>query len=99
MVHIRIGDDRIKLNLRLENQTSIMFEVESDENFISYFKENKPDIAVIYGDHQLARSTLYLLGDIINQYSKQIVVMYARESIEDITLVELVENARFSIYL
>jgi hypothetical protein len=97
MVHIRIGDDRIKLNLRLENQTSIMFEVKSDENFISYFKENKPDIAIIYSDNQLAGSTLNLLGDIINQYSNQTVVIYARESIEDISLVESVEKAR--VYL
>ena len=73
-----------------------MFEVESDENFSSYFKENKPDLAIIYSDKQLAHSTLNLLEDIINQYSNQTVVMYARDSIEDISLVELIEKARFS---
>lgn len=73
-----------------------MFEVDSDENFISYYRENKPDIAIIYGDNQLARSTLSLLGDIISQNSYQTVVIYAIESIEDISVVELVEKSKFS---
>jgi DNA polymerase elongation subunit (family B) len=73
-----------------------VFEVDSDENFISYFRENKSDIAIIYGDNQLARSTLSLLGDIISQNSYQTVVIYARESIEDISVVELVEKSKFS---
>ncbi len=91
-----MSGDFIARKINEYSGTSIMFEVESDENFISYFKENKPDIAIIYSDKQLAHSTLNLLEDIINQYSNQTVVMYARDSIEDISLAELIEKARFS---
>ena len=91
-----MSGDFIARKINEYSGTSIMFEVESDENFISYFKENKPDIAIIYSDNQLARSTLNLLEDIINQSFNQTVIIYARESIEDISLVELIEKARFS---
>jgi DNA polymerase elongation subunit (family B) len=100
IIHIRIiGSGKtnvIKLNVRLDNQMPITFDELSDESFIFYINENNPDIAIIYNNIQQGRGTLTSLCSTINQYSNQTVVIYARDSIEDISLVELVERARFS---
>src|SRR5919106_2541559 len=100
IIHIRIigtgKTDVIKLNVRLDNQMPITFDGLSDESFITYINENNPDIVIIYSVDQQDRNTLTLLADIISKYSNQTVVLFARDSIEDISLVELVEKSRFS---
>ena len=100
IIYIRINGDvknnETKLNLRLENQTSMICDGLSDKSLIFYIDKNKPDIAIIYTDNQLNHSTLTSLRNIINQYSDKIVVISARDSNEDIFLVELVEKSRFS---
>jgi hypothetical protein len=73
---------RIFLKRSGKNRTAVMQDSSSHDN--------------VYSDDQLARSTLNLLGDIINQCSDQTVVIYTQELIEDISLVELAEKARFS---
>jgi hypothetical protein len=67
-------DNETKLNVTFENQTSIVFDRLSDENFISYIDENKPDIVIIYSENQQDRNTLTPLRDMISQYSNQTVI-------------------------
>ena len=100
IVHIRTsGDeknDELKLNVRLENQTSIVSNTLSDQSFISCIIENQPDIAIIYGDYRQDHSTLTSVDNIITQNSNQTVILHVSDRIEDIHLIELVEKARFS---
>lgn len=77
-------NDEIILNLRLENQTSIISNTVSDQSFISVFNENQPDIAIIYGDYRQDHSTLTSVDNIITQYSNQTVIIHVSDRIEDI---------------
>jgi hypothetical protein len=49
IMHIRVNgkDNEIKLNVRLDNQEPIIFNALSDQSFISYLNENKPNIIII----------------------------------------------------
>ena len=99
-MHIRIGSDSsnddIAFNIRLENGISAEFNGISYESFISCIKENEPDIAVVYEDNQYDHDIASSIDNIITQYCNQTVVMRTRDTVEDISLVELIEKARFS---
>jgi DNA polymerase elongation subunit (family B) len=97
MMHIGIssGNDP-KLNVRLNNQTAVIFHGISDGSFGSFVNENKPDVVIIYADYHHDQSTLSSIRNVITKQSDHIVVIYVRDMIEDISLVEMVEKARFS---
>ena len=99
-MHIRIGSDSnnddITFNVRLENGTSIGFDGLSYESFISCIKENEPDIAIVYEDNQYNHDIAGSIDNIITQYCNQTVVIRIRDTVEDISLLELIEKARFS---
>ena len=97
IMHIRISSgSEPKLNLRLDNQSSVIFNGPSDESFGSYVNENKPDIAIIYAEYRQDRSILNSIRNVSAEQSNQTVVVHIRDTIEDISLVEMVEKARCS---
>ena len=97
MMHIRISSgSEPKLNVRLDNQTLVIFNGPSDDSFGSYANENKPDIAIIYAEHRQDQSILNSIRNVIAEQSSRTVVVRTRDTIEDTSLVEMVEKARFS---
>ena len=100
IMHIRIGNDNkndeIVFNVRLDNGTSVVFNGLSYESFISCIKENEPDIATIYEDYQYDYDIVSSIDNIITEHCNQSVVIHSRDTVDDISLVELVEKARFS---
>ena len=100
IMHIRIGDDsendEIIFKVRLENGISVVFDGLSYESFISCIKENGPDIAIIYEEYQYDNDIASSIGNLITEYCNRTVVIRSRDTVDDISLVELVERARFS---
>jgi hypothetical protein len=100
IIHIRIGNDskndEIIFNVRLEKGMSVVFNELFYESFISCIKENEPDIAIIYEDYQYDHDIASSVNNIITKYCNQTVVIHSRDAIDDISIVELVEKARFS---
>ena len=100
IMHIRIGDDsendEIIFKVRLENGTSVVFDGLSYESFISCIKENGPDIAIIYEEYQYDNDIASSIGNLITEYCNRTVVIRSRDTVDDISLIELVERARFS---
>jgi hypothetical protein len=100
IMHIRIGDDskndEIVFKVRIEKGTSVVFNELSYESFICRIKENEPEIAIIYEDYQYDHDIVNSIDGIITEYCNQIVIIHARDTVEDISLVELIEKARFS---
>ena len=96
-MHIRIsGGSEPKLTVRFDNQISVIFNGLSDDSFGSYVNENKPDIAIVYAEYRQDRSILTSVRNVIAEQSSPTVVVRTRYTIEDISLVEIVEKARFS---
>jgi DNA polymerase elongation subunit (family B) len=99
-MHIRIGSDSknddITFKVRLENGTPVIFNGLCYENFISCIKENEPDIAIIYENYQYDHDIGSSIDDIITKYCNKTVVIHTRDTFDDISLVELIEKARFS---
>ena len=97
MMHIRIsGGSEPKLTVRFDNQISVIFNGLSDDSFGSYVNENKPEIAIIYAEYRQDRSILTSVRNVIVEQSSPTVVVRTRYTIEDISLIEIVEKARFS---
>jgi DNA polymerase elongation subunit (family B) len=98
MMHIRISSNgsEPKLSVRLDNQTPVIINGPSDRSFGSYVNENKPDIAIVYAEYRQDRNILTLIRNIIAEQSSRTAVLRTRHTIEDISLVEIVEKARFS---
>jgi DNA polymerase elongation subunit (family B) len=100
IMHVRIGDDskndKIIFKVKLENGTSDVYNELSYESFIYGVQENKPDIAIIYEDFQYDYDIASSVDDIITKYCDQTVVIHSRDTVDDISIVELVEKARFS---
>src|ERR671911_293181 len=98
MMHIDVssGGNEPKLNVRLDNQTPVIFHGISDGSFGSFVNENKPDVAIIYADYHQDRNTLTSIRNVITKQSDHIVTIYMRDKTEYISLVEMVEKARFS---
>src|SRR5918994_663881 len=91
MMHIGISSgNEPKLNVRLDNQTAVIFHGISDESFGSFVDANKPDLAIIYADYHQDRCTLTLIQKFITKLSEHIVIIYVRDRIEYISLVEIV---------
>lgn len=86
------GQD-IVFNVRLDNGTSVVFNELTYESFISYIKENEPDIAIIYEEYQYDYDIVSSIDNIITEHCNQSVVIH---TVDDISFVELVEKARFS---
>ena len=84
------------LTYRLDTQTAVIFNGLSDGSFSSYVNENKPDVAIIYADYHQDQGTLTSISNVITKQSNHIVIVYVRDMIEDISLAEMVEKARFS---
>lgn len=103
IIHVRIGDDskndEIIFNVRFENETSVIFNGLNYESFISCIKENEPDIAIIYEDYQYDYDIASSIDYIIIKFCNQTVIIHSRESLDDISFVELVEKVRFSYLL
>src|SRR5918996_204001 len=95
-IDVSSGGNEPKLNVRLDNQTSVIFHGISDGSFGSLVNENKPDVAIIYADYHQDRSTLTSIHNIITKQSEHIVTIYMRNKTEYISIVEMVEKARFS---
>jgi hypothetical protein len=52
LMHIGISSGiEPKLNVRLDNQSAVIFNGLSDGSFGSFVNKNKPDVAIIYADH------------------------------------------------
>ena len=98
MMHIDVSSSGIepKLNVLLDNQMAVIFHGISDGSFGSFVNENKPDIAIIYADYHQDRSTLTSILNVITKQSDHTVTIYMRDKTEYISLVEMVEKARFS---
>src|SRR5918994_2283116 len=98
MMHIDVSSNvtEPKLNVQLGNQTAVIFHKISDGSFGSFVNENKADVVIIYADYHQDQSTLSSIRNVITKQSDHIVVIYVRDMIEDISLVEMVEKARFS---
>jgi DNA polymerase family B len=97
MMHIRISSgSEPKLTVRLDDQTPVIFNGQSDESFGSYVNENKPDIAIVYAEYRQDRSIPTSVHNVITEQSGRTVVVRTRYTIEDVSLVEIVEKARFS---
>ncbi|HEY7079969.1 MAG TPA: DNA polymerase domain-containing protein [Nitrososphaeraceae archaeon] len=99
IIHIRISSSgsKLKLSVRVDNQTSVIFNGPSDESFGSYVNEKKPDIAIIYAEYKQDNNILTSIRTVLTDQSNQkIVVVHAHDAIQDVPLVELVEKARFS---
>ncbi len=98
-MHIRIDDaskdDEIAFNVRLVNGRSAESNGLSYENFINCL-ENEPDIAIVYEDYQYDYDIANSIENIIGKYCNQTVVIRTLDIVEDISLVELIERARFS---
>src|SRR5918994_7860642 len=59
MMHIDVSSgNEPKLNVRLDNQTEVIFDGISDGSFSSFVNENKPDVAIIYADYHQDQCTL-----------------------------------------
>jgi DNA polymerase elongation subunit (family B) len=95
-MHIRIGNDDITFNIRLENGTSVISNGLTYESFTTCLKEYEPDIAIIYEDFQYDYDIGSSIDSIITKYCSQTVVIHTRDTVEDISVVELIEKARFS---
>jgi DNA polymerase elongation subunit (family B) len=99
-MHIRIisSGSKLKLNVRVDNQMSIIFNGPSDERFGSYINEKNPDIAIIYVEYKQDNNNNILtsIRDVLADQSNQIVIIHTHDTIEDISLVEVVEKTRFS---
>jgi DNA polymerase family B len=96
IMHIRIGDDEIAFKVRLDNETSDVYNELSYESFISCVKENKPDIAIIYEDYQYDHDIGSSIDNIISTHCNQTVVIHSHDIVNDISFIELLEKARFS---
>jgi DNA polymerase elongation subunit (family B) len=101
IMHIRIdnnrGNDDITFKVRLESGTSIVFYgTLSYESFISCLKEDEPDIAIFYEDYQYDHDIGGSIDSIITNYCNQTVVIHTRDAVDDISLIEFIEKARFS---
>jgi hypothetical protein len=100
IMHIRIisSGSKLKLNVRVDNQMSIIFNGPSDERFGSYINEKNPDIAIIYVEYKQDNNNNILtsIRDVLADQSNQIVIIHTHDTIEDISLVEVVEKTRFS---
>src|SRR5919106_1586542 len=98
MMHIDVSSNGTepKLNALLDNQTPVVFHGISDGSFSSFVDENKPDLAIIYADYHQDQSTLTSIRNVITERSKHIVIIYMRDKTEYVSLIELVEKARFS---
>jgi DNA polymerase elongation subunit (family B) len=98
-MHIRIGDDtkndEIVFKVRLDNGPTDVYNDLSYESFISCIKENDPDVAIIYED-QYDHDIVSSIKDVITKYCNQTVIIHTRDTVDDISLIELVEKARFS---
>jgi DNA polymerase elongation subunit (family B) len=99
-MHIRIGgannNDDITFNVRFENgQQSYLMNYAMKALFL-VSKKNEPDIAVIYEDYQYDHDIVNSINSIIIKYCNQTIVIHTRDTVEDISLVELIEKARFS---
>jgi hypothetical protein len=76
-----------------EQATTIVINGLSDPVFVSYISQNDPDIILFDGDYNLLDShNVKSLSEIL----KRKVIIFNRNSIYDIHLLELVEKARFS---
>ena len=65
-MHIRISSgSKPKLNVRVDNQMSIVFNGPYDETFGSYVNEKKPDIAIIYGEFKQNNNILTSISDVL----------------------------------
>jgi len=84
----------LKLVVRTDEQSVTLAVSDlSNPEFISYISQNNPDIVVFCGDYNLLNShNDKSFGELL----KLKVVIYTRNSIYDIHLLELVEKARFS---
>src|SRR5215831_8719716 len=100
IMHIRIisssGSSKLKLNVRVDNQMSSIFNGPSDKSFGSYVNEKKPDIAIIYAEYKQNNILTSIRDVLADQSSQKIVVVHTHDIIEDISLVEVVEKSRFS---
>jgi DNA polymerase elongation subunit (family B) len=100
IMHIRIGDDskndEIIFKVRPENETSVIFNGLSYESFISGIQENEPDIVIIYEDYQYDHDIASSIDSTIAKYRNQTIVIHSRDTVDDISFVDLVEKARFS---
>jgi DNA polymerase elongation subunit (family B) len=98
-MHIRIGDDtkndEIVFKVRLDNGPTDVYNDLSYESFISCIKENDPDVAIIYED-QYDHDIVSSIKDVITKYCNQTVIIHTRDTVDDISFIELVEKARFS---
>lgn len=99
IMHIRIDDDGhnddITFKVRFEKGASVLFYKPSFEGFISCLKENEPDVAIIYEDSQYDHDIVSSIDNIITKYCNQTVVIHSLDTV-DISIVEIVEKARFS---
>jgi DNA polymerase elongation subunit (family B) len=99
-MHIRIQDDsksdEMTFKVRIENGSSGAYYGLSYDSFISCLKENEPDIAIIYEDYQYDYDIANSIENIIVKRGNQTVVIRDRGSADDISLIELIEKARFS---
>jgi DNA polymerase elongation subunit (family B) len=100
IMHIRIGNDsqndEIVFNVRLDNGALAAFNGLFYESFISCIKENEPDVAIIYEDYQYDCDIGNSIENIITKCGNQIVVIHCRDTVDDVSLIEMVEKARFS---
>jgi hypothetical protein len=93
MMHIRISSgSEPKLTVRLDDQTPVIFNGQSDESFGSYVNENKPDIAIVYAEYRQDRSIPTSVHNVITEQSGRTVVVRTRYTIEDVSLVEIGES-------
>ena len=97
LMHIGIsGGNEPKLNVRLDNQMAVIFNGLSDGSFSSFVDNNNPEIAIICADHHHDQNTLISIRNVITKQSNRIVIIYVRDIIRDVSLVQVVEKARFS---
>jgi DNA polymerase elongation subunit (family B) len=96
-MHIGISSgNEPKLDVRLDNQTAVIFNGLSDGSFGYFVSKNKPDVTIIYADHHRDQSTLTSVRNVITKQLDRIVIINVRDIIRDISLVEIVEKAQFS---
>jgi len=99
IMHIRIsssGSSKPKLNVRIDNRMSIIFNGSSDESFGSYVNKNKPDIAIVYAEYKQDNNILASLCDVLADQPSHIIVVHTHDIIEGLSLAEVVEKTRFS---
>jgi hypothetical protein len=86
-------NDLLKLAVRTDEQsTTIVINGLSDPIFVSYISQKSPDIVVFCGNYNLLNSHN---DQSLSDFLKLKVIIYTRNSIHDIHLLELVEKARF----